>query len=1186
MADQPPSTTPFQLPDDVHVLAHLRDQLGDYLSTLERNTDSIRDWLSEQQNNIIVGHHRLVRAIEMDRDEKKALDVLKKLGDTAGFILNLQDFGALARARFGDNSALEKALAAVPRGVPADILEDLPAVRVPKANDTVEAIGLQTRIEIPPLPDDGQKKGFWSSLGGMFKGQDPEEEARRKEEAVKRHWRQLRGELISLQSDRHYYIDSFMDWVGENLEPADIDAPTASLMQQYESPQYVINLAQRDYDEVNTERTRRLNAQALEYSSLAHKLDTQDIKGFIAQMPALFPRHETPESKRSKELLLTDFGVASFAELALTHVKKDADRIALLSAALSYEPNFKIAGLQSGAQIFERVLGEVLKPEPLNPEALEITLKKLRGREDGTNLLPLANTTQTPFYRIAARFDGDHVRIGQTSEKILTGLGMQDAVVSKHVAAFAAAADNGDAQAMLNTLRDISARRTGHAFMALWALTYPQESIMDKLPASGAAPKMLSLLTSAAIEAGVHDEWNVGGSAVKSNAPARSEYGAAIRFIDEHIMPSLSGPEQFDVQTARLVLATAFLNGGLDALRPQLTAPGGWLEQIAASDSLKDKDKLAWLAALVEPYNSDIVRANILHAAADQAEDKQAARLLSAIESIFVSDNVRLDSERMLTNLGRIANIWYNPEPKTLRFTISGVGQLLQENVSQHMADETLALLQRKGGFEAEYDGLINAANIDRIVTTQSGTKIAWHRHTADFNGTEAQAAALHRRADFMHEDDPKTGETFSINQKSILLLQPLEDGTHLLVDRYGAAHVLEGNIRLEAQPPLLNLGGVWFNPHAASIISLSSDKKSLEFRAESREFDDFLEVAAGEDEHGNPQEAKYLYSVPLPGSNAGKAVADVIANDTGFAAPVGGADTLVLNLRALGYLKYEDDDVKGDAGFYCHKYGPTRKPGFVHPEDAEFAEALYKGLKTAPDVINVGKHFAHKSMIEDAYFNAENNTFYMVIGQEVHSTPAKPEEAYAALKKLSGEKGFEVVGTNLVDNPVKGGIGQEEVPADVINLSRASLIAYSAAQDHTYIHTDQDKYHINLNRSWAQDLFKRLEKEGRAPALKNAQKIQGAADFESILSLSSSFDVVAKPALGSDAPAYLLAQAMGEGKEVRRIGTIDKDFSVASAAVNSGQKIKYPRQRQPQAAANTEMPASRLSESRYRPKL
>src|SRR6218665_4134939 len=123
MADNTPSTTPFKLPDDVHVLAHLRDQLGDYLSTLERNTDSIRDWLDTQQNSIIVGHHRLVRAIERDRDEKKAVKILSELGETAGFILNLQDFGALAQNRFGKNSTLEKALAAVQRGFPADILE-------------------------------------------------------------------------------------------------------------------------------------------------------------------------------------------------------------------------------------------------------------------------------------------------------------------------------------------------------------------------------------------------------------------------------------------------------------------------------------------------------------------------------------------------------------------------------------------------------------------------------------------------------------------------------------------------------------------------------------------------------------------------------------------------------------------------------------------------------------------------------------------------------------------------------------------------------------------------------------------------------------------------------------------------------------------------------------------------------
>lgn len=1182
MADPTPSTTPFKLPDDVHVLAHLRDQLGDYLSTLERNTDSIREWLEEQQNNIIVGHHRLVRAIERDGDEKKAVKILQELGDTAGFILNLQDFAALARARFGADGALEKAIAAVPRGVPADILEELPAVRVPKATDTVEAIGLQTRIDIPPLPDDGEKKGFWSSIGGMFKGPDPEEEARRREEAVKRHWRQLRGEIISLQSDRHYYIDSFMDWVGENLEPEEPEAPTAGLMQQYESPQYVINLAQRDYDEVNTERTRRLNLQALEYSKLAQKLDTQDIQGFIALMPTLFPREETPQSKRSKELLLTDFGVASFAELALTHVKKDADRIALLSAALSYEPSFKIAGLQSGAQVFERVLGEVLKPEPLSPEALHIALKKLRGREDGFNLLPLAAVKQTPFYRIAQRFKDDHAQIAAVSGKLLSGLGQKDWQLAAQVAAFADAADKQDAQTMLNTLRSVSAGDKGHAFMALWAMTYPQQSIMEKLPASGATPQMLSLLTTAAIEAGVHDEWHPAGNAVKAANRSGGEYGAVIGFLNTHVLPTLAQEEKFDVAAARRILANGFLNGGLDTLRTQLTAPGGWLEQAVSSQSLTDKEKLAWVAALLEPFENNIVRANTLHTAADHAQSKQAARILSGLEAAFTGDNVRLDNDRLLTNLDRIANIWYHPEHKNLRFTASGIGQLLQENVTQHMADETLALLQRKGGFDAEYDGLLKPENVDRASTTQSGTKLGWHRHTADFNGTDAQAAALHRRPDFLHEDDPKTGARFSINQKAVLLLQPLDDGTHLLVDRYGSAHVLEGNIRLEAQPPLLDLGGVWFNPQAASILSLSSDGKSLEFRAESKDFDDFLEMTA-EDDAADAQEAKYMYSVALPDKKAADAIAAAVEKDSAFATPVGGADTLALNLRALRYLQYQDAS-DGEPGFACHKYGPTRKAGFVPTEDADFAAALFNGLQTAPDVITVGKLIAHKNSIEDAYFDAENGLFFIVSGQDVLSTKAKPEEAYAALKKLSTEKGFETVGVNYVQNPRTA--ATEEAPADVMNLTRATLLAYNKAKDHIDVHTDQDKYHVNLDAALKRELFDRLEKEGRAEAMKETQKMPWVRDLARTITLSQSFDVVAKPSLGHDAPNYLLAQAMGERKDVRRTTAIDKDFSIARAPVNTDEKISYPNAREPRSAtqASSAMP-SRLN-SKYFPRI
>lgn len=1169
MADPTPSTTPFKLPDDVHVLAHLRDQLGDYLSTLERNTDSIREWLSEQQNSIIVGHHRLVRAITFDKNEQKAQKVLGELGETAGFILNMQDFAALAEKQFGKDSKLAQTLSAAKRGFPADILEDLPEVRVPKDGDTVEAIGLQTRVEIPGMEIEEQKKGFWSSLGGMFKGNDPEAEARHKEEAIKRHWRNLRSELISLQSDRHYYIDSFMDWVGENLQPEEPETSAAALMQQYQSPQYVIELAQNDYAEVNNVRAARLNTQALEYSALAQKLDTQDITGFIALMPGLFPRDETPETKRSKELLLTDFGVASFAELALTHVKADADRIALLSAALSYEPKFQIAGLKSDTQIFERVLGETLKTEPLDPAALELTLNKLRKGKDrdpesAFPILQMYAPSSTPFSRVTARFTDDPQRIAAVNEKIIRGIGAPNTGVTAHVANFAQAAQDKDADTMLKTLRTVTAENKGQGFKALWELTYAGQSITQKMTDTGASPKMMALMTSALIDAGLHDEWRAETHALRASTTK------ALQFIHTQIIPTLSADERFDINAAREMIAASFMNGGLDEFRREAVRSGGWLEQAVSSDKLTNDEKLAWVSALIEPFASKIVRANTLHTAADNAKNAEAAKILSGMEAAFTGNNIRLDDDRLMTNLPRVANIWYNPEPKTLRFTASGIGQLMQENVSQHMADETLALIQRKSGFDTEYDGLVNPANIDRISTGPQGTKIAWQRHTTDFNGTEAQAAALHRRADFLHEDDPKNGGTFSINQKSVLLLQPLEDGTHLLIDKYGAAHVLEGKIRLETQSPLMDLGGLWFNPQAASIFSLSADKKSVDFRVESKDFDEFLDAY---------ENGEYLYNVPLPQGAADK-IATVISADSRFATPVQAGDTLVLNLPALGYLSYKDNG-EGEAGFACHKYGPTRKPGFVRTEDAEFAESLFSGLRNAADVIAIENLIAHKNVIEDAYYDADKSTFFMIVGQDVLSTQTDEKTAYAALKKLSDEKGFEVAGTSLIENPVKNGLGTVETPADVINLARASLIAYSPAKDQAYVHTDQDKYNINLDRFWTRSLLDRLEKDGQADALKQTQKMPWVRDLGKKLSSASSFDSVAKPVLTDDAPAYLLSQVVGSVKETRTLPALNADFSIAATSVAAGGKIRYPHSRVPSNPLN-----SRLNDSKYRPKL
>lgn len=1138
MADSLPSPTPFKLPEDVHLLARLRDQLDDYLSTLERNTDSINGWLSANQNEIIVRHHQLVRAITHDKNEAKAETALKNLGDMTGFVLNLQDFEKLAADQFGKDSQIVKAITTAPRGFPAKILEELPDITMPEAGEDVAPVAI---VPVANVPDEQEqpKKGFWSSVGGWFKGKDPEAEAREQEEAVRRHWRNVRSELVSLQSDRHYYIDSFMDWIGENLEPESPQAPSAPLMEQYQDPQYVINLAQRDYAEVNEGKTRRLAEQSLDYSRIARTLDEQRIGEFINLLPNLFPKTETPESKQLKTLLLTDYGVASFAELALTHVTDRKDQLALLSAALTHETKFEIAGLKSGAQIFERVLGHVLDAKPLDSSALQLTIEKIKKHEkDPANLLDLSQINKTVFKRIEKRFGTDYAAVAKASEHVFKGLTGRDSQIAL-VTGLAKASAEKDVKALAGTLGKVQARG-GHAFMGMWHLTYPEKSIVKTLADTAKDNKELSWVMENALKAGILDELK--GAANAATGSTQNILG----FIGQTVIPSLTTEDSFSRDTARQLIAFGFANGGLDQMRSAMTQKGGWLETVVSSPALNTQEKLQWTAALLEPFASDVVKANILHDAASKAGDKTAAKALGDMEKTFTGQNIRLSDDKILTNLDRIANIWYNPEPQTLRFTVNGTGHTLMEGISPKLAREALNLLQRKGTFESEYDGLFNAENIDRVVSSAQGPKIWWYRHTADLNVTEAQLGALHRRKDFLHEDDPKTGNTFSINQRSVTLLQPLEDGTHLLVDKYGSVLILDGKIRIEAQKPLLDLGGVYFNPENASIVSLSADKNSIEFRNESKEFDDFLDKAAP---------GEYFYSVPLPSSEDVKTVKKALQAQAATQTPGGTLDSLYFNLSALGFMMYEDS---GETGFHCHKYGPARKHGFINTE-ADLAKAVFEGLSKDDGLFSIQNIITHKSVIDDAYYNAEKELFYLVIGQDLLTVPCDENTAYDALKKLSREPGFEVVGANYIENPKKPGVGIVEMPADVVNLGRATLLAYNAAQKGTMVTADTDKFPISLDRTQAQALFDTLETDGLATAKQQTKANAWTHGLKDSFASLPRIGVKITPSITELSPAYLLKQAAGEAAETRSMPKLDADFAIAATNLKTNDNLSYP---------------------------
>lgn len=1146
MADSTPSNADFKLPEDLETLSQMRDQLSDYLNTLERNTDSVNAWLHKHQNSVIVGHHQLNRSVSL-KNEKDALQALKDLGETAGFVLSMQDFKGQAEAAFGADSAVVKEIAKHTLGVPKAILEDLPEIKLPDQNAPATYVPPLPQPELPEAEPE-KKRSMWNPATWFGKAEREEEEARKNAEAeaqrkideIKRHWRLVRSELIGLQSDRHYYVDSFMDWVGETLAPQKADeAEARKLMEKYQNPQFVIDLAVRDYAEVMEVKVGMVKERALLYSKTAALIDEQRIGEFAALLPTLFPKSETSESKQLKELLLQDYKVVSFAEMALDRVTKRDDQLLLLKTALAYEPEFKLAGAAAKTQVFERVLKEATAAQdPLDASALSLTLKKLGiGNDNGAAIIDLKNSNKTVFERLATRFNASLTKMQEAVGHVLSGLGSPAGPSEKQLAGFVAAVRAQDPIKLGTVLSSLDGGAGALSFKGLWNLTYPGTSLIGEISKAAKTTADLSALTDLALRGGLADEFKVGTNAVQGDAKN------VLKFINEKIMPE---HEDFNLAVLRRLIGVSFANAGLDQLRKELTRPGGWLEQVAASP-LNAEGKLNWTAAFLEPWPSNIVKSNILAEAAQGAKNPDAKKALLSLESNLAGDNVRLDDGRILTNLDRIANIWYDGDTKVMRLTVNGTGHTMLDDVSPQMAKEVLTHIQRKAPFlQSEYDGLYNPVNLDRIVTTPQKTAIYWGNHTGMLNVPDETIATLHKHPDFLHVTNGG-GQTHSINLKTIALLQPLSDGTHLLVDKYGAVQVLEGNVSLAAKDSLLDLSGTYFNPRNASILSLDADKKTVGFRAESKDFEDLLEsVSAGQ----------YFYNLELNAADFARAQTAVAAAPAIVSPNKGDLKNLHFNFETLGYMIYTDER---EAGFSIRKNGPAKTPGFIATQEEALAKNIYAGLSSNPDLVTVGNVVTHKSLIDDAYYNADKQRFYMVLNNDILPTPAEDDAAYKALQKLAKEDGFMVVGASTVPNP--SGRGTVEVPADIINLNRTVMQFYSEAQDKTFLVADNERFfYIGYDKQQAASLFDMLENQGlqdaRAATPKSlawTQKLGETAEALPTVMLRVT------PSLTDLSREHLLQQAVGQPGENRAMPEPKKDFSIAAAPYKSNAVLEYP---------------------------
>ncbi len=1114
---------PPQPPQNLQALIALRDRVEDYLSTTERNTAAVKSWFSANKDRIILFHHRLNRALE-NKNDAKATALLAEMNDSgiAGFVLSLQDFSKKAKASLGADSAFLKAAAAIPPGLPAKLQEPVPDLPAFDADILVRLEKDRQQLKA----EDARKQPL--SVSSWFH----KEEKRLEEQAreARRQSHTVKDEILGLQDDRHYYIDSLMDWVVDTLAPdpaekGGVAASDDAKMLQYQDLSYIINTATADHREAVENGAAVLRDAAREYSALAETIDQQDTQAILKKIATAYPAAATEDSALFQKILLEDFQSVSLPEIIMKHIHDRDSQAVLLDWVFKTPGSGQItfADAPSAKQVVEKFVNLTLdKNDPLDPRILQqiITLAREGNKITAESI---AFDNRNIFQAAATRFAGKPAAQKNVLSAVLTGMGSKITGSDDAYVAFSESLRRKDTAALLNTLKEIEQRHLTLPFSALWYLCRPGTSLVDSLCAATPDPVLKATLLEQGLKAGLLGELWVENSGTTGSA-------AAAKFkelVEKDIFPAL---ETIPVNTVRLLISHSFPSGSLFTLRGLLTQPPArWLEKIAAS-AVDDDKKTEWIAALLEPFKSDIVRANILAEARSGCMVQKNANILSAMEKNLVGENIRLTEDKILCNLQRIANIWYNADSKMLRYTVQGQSHTLLESLSPAMAKEILTLIQRRGDFMTERDGLFKPENIDAIHYSPQGTTVSWYHVTGSLNADNAAMVQLKKRTDFIHATDADTGLAGSYNIASICLLQEMDDGTTLMIDKYGTAHMLEGKVVPKEGGPLVNIGAAYFNPDNASILRLNPKDKTFEFRIESPDFEKLLD----------PQEEQYFYSIALPSAAAFAALkksingsADIHApNDTDLA-------NLYLNMKALEYLAYDEKA----SGFYCKKYSATRKPGFIHVEP-DMAAAILEGIGHKRGMIRVGDLLAHKDSIDDAYYSSGQHKLQLVTGSEIQEIPADTTEGWGMLLLLAKDKKFVTVSRENYT------VNDNDMPTDVVQIGRATLLSLNASKDKMNIITEHMPFPVGLGSKEALAFLDALEEKGLAATRVATPALAWTKNLGAALSALPETTVNTSLLPATSAPAALLKQALEQAGAADTSGKKPAaDFAAAAPA-------------------------------------
>lgn len=1133
----PAAPQKFDLPEDLETLAAMRDQLGDYLAVLERNTDTVNDWLTEKQDEIILANHRLYRAIAVNKNDNQALTILSDMGDITGFVLSLQDFKTMAGETFGVGSELYKKLNVSLPIMPAHLLEELPVVEKPdntKKTAFLQKEATPEQIDAVAAPEAKKKGGFFSfnwlkrDKSDKKKEESAEDIARRKEEENRRKWIQVRSELISLQSERHYYIDSIFEQIGEKLAPSGkyTKSEIAALADKYQDPQYVIDRAAEDYQTALTGRTEILRARASEYSSMAGALDRKEAKQAAKVIGDLFKDKGSPRSEKLRSLLLKDFDKESFADFAMTYITNRDDQFTLLEQALKNEKTFKLRKYKNREQLFNYILDEVTAPQsPLNIKALGMTMDSIRAAEDED--FDKIILTSDAFEKIYDRFKSDDVALNVavgTLMKAMPGLAGKE----NNFLDLCAALKNGsvtELQTCLNTVRD---QKSSLELGAIWSLCRPYDVISDKILFEAyKTPEEKMTIVNLAVTAGVMPEFIMG-------ATADSSVKNVISFLQSNLVDAIArdGRDMLSVMDhSRALIAQCFANGGLDALRDAVTDK--WIPQIADSQAISDDVKVKWISAMVEPFAMPAMKANILISASEVAQQASGKALLQDLEHHFIGKNIRLGMNSLLMNNDEISDIWYNSEEKNIQ--VAGQGSAIYQAVSgasKTQAEEWFGVIARRGDFEAEGAGLFHPENFDLFISKNQKTNGRVGLLNIPLHLSEQSFEKAHGSDGFVHFKK-NAQEVLSFNQKAICYIDQNGPDQYVVITKNGAIIDVDGAIEVQKCDKLVSLSQGKYsmiNVDNASLISINENDRSIGFRVESDNFDAIIK--------NKKTDSNYILPVAVTDQAAFAKIRAQLSGNPSAVSPGKQLDHLYFNFSALRYMNVS---LGGVAGYKCQrqvsewqKQSSANKNNFIKVDDV-LMKSMFDGLQDKAGIFNYGSLLTHEDCIRSAHYGTDG-VLSLALGTDPgFSFRCEPDIAYNLLENLSQRKGWLTAGEHKT-------MDGQKYPAHVIDMRKTCMLDYNPSSQVMSICQPEGMVGLALDAPRA---YKML-----ALAEEYVFDYQRNNRLKNTLAALPAITVSRTPVLADASKKYLLSLLQnGASKKETKVPDVMADFSLAAAS-------------------------------------